>query len=295
MTDGLSPTLRRWDLGEDLRRIRESQGKTIEEVSADLMALHGTGFSAAKISRLETGSRGANPRDVRDLCAYYGVDATEQERLVGLARAVRLENRLQSLRLAYPEYVALEGRAKTLHVYEPMYIPGLLQTYEYHRATYETTRQAGLVQDLSEDAFKDMAQVREERKRRMTGPDALVINAVIDENVIHRLVGSDRIMAEQLSHLLEVSGQPNVTLRVVPLSNGLYPGCESAGFSMLGLGQAGTTREYACYLEGLVASVWAERATDLATVSNVFAYVETIALDPQESHELIADTLRRLS
>ena len=295
MTDGLSPTLRRWDLGEDLRRIRESLGKTIEEVSADLMAQYGTGFSAAKISRLETGSRRANPRDVLDLCAYYGVDATERERLIGLAKAVRLENRLQSVRMAYPEYVALEARARTLHVYEPMFVPGLLQTYEYHRSTYEMMRKASLEQDVSEDAFKDMAQVREERKRRMAGSDALTINAVIDENVIHRRVGSDRIMAEQLNHLLDVSGQPNVTLRVVPMSTGLYPGCESAGFSMLGLGQAETTKEYACYLEGLVASVWAERASDLATVTSVFAHVESIALDPQQSHELIADAIGRFS
>ena len=294
MADGLSPTRRRWDLGEALRGIRESQGKTIDEVSVDLTAQYGTGFSSTKISRLETGSRGANPRDVRDLCVYYGVGQAEQERLVGLAKEVRLENRLQSVRLAYPEYVALEARAKVLRTFEPMFIPGLFQTPEYYSAMFDNLRQAGLDRDTTDEMVRDLAQVRQERKRRLDGPDALIVNAVVDENVLRRRVGSRRVMAEQLSHLLDLASLPNITLRVVPLAVGVYPGCESAGFSMLGLGEAEALRESACYLEGMVGTVWAERASDLVLVADVFAHVESLALGVEQSRELVADIANSL-
>ena len=116
----------------------------------------------------------------------------------------------------------------------------------------------------------------------------MVVNAVVDENVIRRRVGSGRVMAEQLAHLVELASLPTITLRVVPLSAGVYPGCESAGFSMLGLGEQETARESACYLEGMVGTIWAERVSDLALVADVFVHVESLALSAEQSRELIA-------
>jgi len=41
--------------------------------------------------------------------------------------------------------------------------------------------------------------------------------AVVDESVLHRVVGSPAVMQAQLERLLELSDLPNVTLRVIPL------------------------------------------------------------------------------
>ena len=62
-----SPTLRRRQLGMQLRRLREAAGVTIDQVAARLEC------SASKISRIETGQTGVTPRDVRDMAAVYGV------------------------------------------------------------------------------------------------------------------------------------------------------------------------------------------------------------------------------
>lgn len=293
MTSELSPTLRRWELGRALREIREAQGKTIEQVSADLSEAYTTGFSAAKISRLETGKRGANPRDVRDLCDYFGVDAVERDRLVGLAKAVRSETRLQGAREGYAEYVAIEARARAMRTYEPMFVPGLLQTLDYAKETFDSY--APLDPDSSDERAKALIQVRLERQRRLEGPEPLTLNAIIDENVLHRLVGSTGVMAQQLRHLTVMSERPNISLRVIPAHRGLYPGCESSGFAMLELDESERIRENVCYVEGLVGPVWAESAADRERVAQTFEYLEGIALSVDLSREFINAAARRFS
>ena len=53
----------------------------MDQVAAELLC------SPSKVSRLETGQRGATLRDIRDLCNLYGVtEAADRERLMTLAR-----------------------------------------------------------------------------------------------------------------------------------------------------------------------------------------------------------------
>src|SRR5277367_5526340 len=63
-----SPTIRQRELGLRLRKLRTGLGLTVEDVADKLLC------STAKISRMETGARRPALRDVRDLCALYGVD-----------------------------------------------------------------------------------------------------------------------------------------------------------------------------------------------------------------------------
>jgi transcriptional regulator with XRE-family HTH domain len=64
----ISPTMRQRELGKRLRELRGQHGLTIEEVAGILLC------SATKISRLEAGARRPSLRDVRDLCALYGLN-----------------------------------------------------------------------------------------------------------------------------------------------------------------------------------------------------------------------------
>ena len=80
MAEG-SPTVRRRELGALLRRLREDRGMSVKQVTERLLC------SPSKVSRIETGQRGATLRDVRDLCDLYGVaDQTERDQLMRLAR-----------------------------------------------------------------------------------------------------------------------------------------------------------------------------------------------------------------
>jgi transcriptional regulator with XRE-family HTH domain len=289
-----SPALRRWQLGGTLRRIREDLHKTIEQVAEDLSAMHGSGFSAAKIGRLETGQRGANPRDVRDLCDYYGIDPEERDRLISMAREVRQNNRIQSVGAAYDEFIALESIARTLRVFEAIFVPGLLQTAEYYRALYESEARSGVKPELTADGLELFAGVRRKRQLRLVGDDAINCRAIVDENVIRRHVGSPEVMSAQLAHLIELSRRPNIVLRVIPISVGVYPGWESTGFALLEYDQSENLRDNVCYVEGFVTALWAEQAAARQHVASIFTYMEEIALDPDESRALMDEARRAL-
>ena len=293
MSDSLSPALQRRTLGRELRHIREAKGKTIDTVAKDLNRAYSTGFSAAKISRLETGKRGANPRDVRDLCDYYGVESTERDRLVELAKVAREDNQLQGVPESYVDYMILEAQALEVRTYEPTLIPGLLQTVDYDRAKFDGYALSGLDPDSSTESSRKRIELRVERQRRLTAAEnPLIYKAVVDEAVLRRCVGSAEVMAAQLAHLEEMARLPNITLRVVPFSRGLYPGCESAGFSLFKLDPDETTADNVYFLEGLGGSVWAEKEADRRRIAVTFDHLETIAMGDNESLDFIREIAR---
>ena len=290
-----SPTLGRIQLGVELRRLRETANKTIDQVSRELSELLGPGFSPTKLSRLETGKRPANQRDVRDLCVYYGASADDLDRLVEMAKASRMQNRWQGLTEAYAEYMALESIASGVRVYESMLVPGLLQTPEYSNAVAvgnafeQTAASEGEGADL-----QVKTDVRIARQQRLRDSPALRLHAIVDENVLRRRIGGDEVMSRQLRQIREVSRLRNVTLQVVPISRGAYPGIESAGFSILDFAPGVHSQDYVCFLEGIVGVVWAEREAERLRVVRVFQYMEQLALSPKESRELLDTVISEL-
>ena len=70
MANESNPTLRRRELGFQLRQLRLDRGLSIEDVTKRAM------FSQTKLSRMETGRVGASPRDIRDLAIVYGISDT---------------------------------------------------------------------------------------------------------------------------------------------------------------------------------------------------------------------------
>src|SRR5688572_19212865 len=126
VNSGANPTVRRRELGTLLRRYRVEAGLTVKDVSDRLLV------SAAKISRIETGHRGgASQRDVRDLCALYGVEDGVREHLMALAREGRQQGWWQEFDLPTPALIGLETSAATITEFQTTTIPGLLQTPQY--------------------------------------------------------------------------------------------------------------------------------------------------------------------
>lgn len=94
--------------------------------------------------------------------------------------------------------------------FEPVMIPGLLQTGEYARAIKEQSRML-----TEQDIEEGMAQRvrRQSVLLRREAPDLL---AIIDELVLHRVIGNPEVLRQQLDHLLELSQRQHITIRVVP-------------------------------------------------------------------------------
>lgn len=96
----VSPTERRRELGSRLRSLRSDAGLTAEQVAEWL------GVDPSKISRLETGQRGAAETDIARLCDLYQVDAQDRSHLAALAADGKKRAWWQRPSLPYSNYIA---------------------------------------------------------------------------------------------------------------------------------------------------------------------------------------------
>jgi transcriptional regulator with XRE-family HTH domain len=270
-----SPTVRRRELGALLRALRNEQGMTVEQVAERLLC------SSSKVSRMETGHRGATLRDVRDLCDLYGVtDPGERDRLMTLAREGKQQAWWKSYDLpdSYSTYVGLEAEAVTIKDYDSAVVPGLLQTPDYIRARHE-----GAMPRLDSAEIERRVEVTKTRQLLLTRDDPPRFWFVLDEAALHRVVGGPAAMNTQLERLVEASRLPNVTIQIIPYVVGAHPAIDSI-FTIVEFagGVPGVV-----YVEGLVGSIYLERPEDLERYQEVFARLCTIALSPQDSVALL--------
>ena len=270
---GSSPTVRRRELGALLRALRNERGLTVEQVAAELLC------SPSKVSRMETGQRGATARDIRDLCELYGVaELGERSRLARLAAEGKQQGWWQTYELDYfATYVGLEQAAIAIRQYQSTVVPGLLQTPDYARAMAE-------VLEVGPGRVDELVEVKIRRQRLLATKLSTPVSVIIDEAVLHRLVGGSQAMHDQLQHLIDVTESSNVTIQVVPYSVGAHPAMEST-FAILDFDESVPS---VVYVEGLVGFLYLERPQDITRYEQVFDRLRHIALSPQESIELIA-------
>ncbi|WP_204946349.1 DUF5753 domain-containing protein [Micromonospora luteifusca] len=117
-------------------------------------------------------------------------------------------------------WVDLEREAVTLRSFELTWVPGLLQTEAYARATL-----AGGV--LTPEAVVEFAEARINRQAILGRGGGPLLIAVLDEGVLRRRVGDDRaLMAVQLARLVEYAELGSVQLHIVPADAPSYPGLD---------------------------------------------------------------------
>jgi len=269
-----SPTVRRRELGALLRALRNQNGLTVEQAADQLLC------SPSKVSRMETGHGAATPRDIRDLCNLYAVtDQAERDRLMKLARESKLQGWWQSYDLTYATYVGLEAEAVAISDFQSSVVPGLLQTPDYARAGHE-----GTMPRLTNEQIEMQIQAKLTRQSLLTQANPLTFRAVMDEAVLRRVVGGPQVMGKQLDRLIEVARLPNVTLQIIPFTVGSHPGLES-NFNILELPKPTPS---IVFVEGLVGSMYLERAEDLKRYQEVFERLQTVALSPKDTIDAIA-------
>jgi transcriptional regulator with XRE-family HTH domain len=268
-----SPTVRRRELGALLRGLRIEKGLTVEEVAERLLC------SPSKVSRMETGHGVAAPRDIRDLCDLYEVrDQAERDRMMQLSHESKRHGWWQSYDLPYSTYVGLEVEALSISDFQSSVVPGLLQTADYARAGHE-----GAMPRLSAADIERRIEAKLTRQALLTQADPPSFKAVLDEAVLHRVVGGPHVMRVQLERLIEAARLPNVTLQVITFDVGAHPGLES-NFNILDL----PATSGVVFVEGLVGSIYLERPDDVDRYRRVFARLQEIALSPKDTIAAIA-------
>jgi len=268
-----SPAVRRRELGALLRELRTESGLTVEQVADRILC------SPSKISRMETGHRGATLRDIRDLCELYGVaDPGRRELLTTLAREGKQQGWWQSYDLPYSKYVGLEAEAVSIRGYQSSVIPGLLQTANYARASHE-----GAIPRLDADVIEQRVAARLIRQELLTKESPPHFSEVLDEAALHRHVGGVDVLYEQLTSLIEACELPSVTVQVVPFAVGAHPALEN-NFKILELAPPSPS---VIYTEGLAGSFYLERSEDIEHYGVVFEHLTRLAITPTETIDFI--------
>ncbi|MER6715045.1 helix-turn-helix transcriptional regulator [Streptomyces sp. NPDC000877] len=278
------PAVRRRKLGAELRALRTSAGLTSGE------AARLVGWHQSKVSRIETGTSGVKPADVRLLLDAYGVaDSQLRELLMVLAGSEDSDGRHHwwhayrgVLPPTYRDFISLESQASAMRTLETTVVPGLLQTPEYARAV---TRAA--VEGLSEDRLDTLVEVRLARQDVLRADPPLELSAVLDEAVLRREVGGPGVMARQLERLVEAARLPQVRLQVLPFAAGAHIGV-TGPFVVFSF--SSTSDLDVVVLDHLTSSLYLERKEDLRAYTEAFNTLQIHALSPEDSLDFIAGT-----
>lgn len=195
-----------------------------------------TGMSRAKVGHLETGFQQQDPDDIAVLLTLYGAEQRDLDRLTALTTSGDKTTWWAPWAHVLPDwlktFVGLEGLAEAEFSFEPMIVPGLLQTAEYATAiTAETPR-------VRPDHGERVVNFRLARADRLTDPERpLRLHAVIGEAALRLAVGTEQMRRAQLKHLIEMATLPFVTIQVIRPEDGFHT-ATSGRFFMLDFEQA---------------------------------------------------------
>ncbi|WP_245789693.1 helix-turn-helix domain-containing protein [Streptosporangium canum] len=277
------PTLRAQWLGKQLRELRESVKLTLKQAGDYLQR------DAATISRLEVGITPARAADVLALLNLYGV--SEQKIRDGMERLSRdvwqkgwWDGYASEPLGGMLDHAWLEARAREIRSYDAMVVPGLLQTREYALAVISAS-----------DADADREQIERWVKFRMARQQVLApdsspsVEVVLDEAVLHRVIGNPHVMRAQLEHLLGAMTRRNVTIRILPFSAGAHASPEGP-FTIFDMPEPYPDVAYA---ETRGGSVYTE-AEGAESFVRAYDSIRKAALNPDKSATVIRDAADRI-
>lgn len=267
-------------LGRALRQLREAAGLD-QEHAGKLIDRDQT-----VISRIERGQRGLRNSELRRLLDGYEVDdhAVHAE-LEGLARAGSERGwwarYTATMSPRYASYIRSEADAVEIKTWEPLRIPGLLQTEEYARAVIQ-----GEVWDITDEELERRVEVRMTRQAELSKRHPRLW-VVVDGSVLRRRVGDRSVMLGQLQRLIEVAETRSATVQIMPLTRGAHPG--SGPLTILGYPDT----EPDVYTETIAGDLYLE-GDEAQRGTLAYDHLRASALDAQSSLSEIQRAVREL-
>jgi transcriptional regulator with XRE-family HTH domain len=170
------------------------------------------GMSAAKISRVETGTFMPTVEQVLTLCRVYKAPADVRRELVQMIRELREATTSARVTLQrggwqMQERIGrIESASALLRSFSSDTVIGLLQTEPYIRAMTESF--------VTGEDLDRIVTARLDRQRVLDTDRQFRL--VMSEGALRWNMGGTTLMLEQLAHLTEVSRHENVQLGIIP-------------------------------------------------------------------------------
>jgi transcriptional regulator with XRE-family HTH domain len=278
------PAVIRRRLGARLKEVRGEKGFRLDEVAKRL------NFSAAKLSRIETGKTAPKRRDLTSLLNIYEVSGGLHDELMQLAQYAIGQGWWQPLpgSARIPgdlnQYLSLEAEAAAIRQFSASAIPGLLQIEAYARDIIRST----LPQE-SDYTVDELVSIRLGRqdvlRRTVSGFGPLTLHAILDEAALHR--GKPDVLKQQLRSLLMQTAHPNITIQVFPFTSG-FDEAHSA-FTIFDLREEGDSP--VINVESTGYDNFYDRATSVALFNDIWQDLTDRSLTSGETCEYISALL----
>jgi transcriptional regulator with XRE-family HTH domain len=279
MGDSASPLLQRRRLRTELRTARLNKELTQEQVARAME------WSLSKMNRIEKAKTGISTNDLKVLLPLYGItDKKRTQELLDLARAARQPGWWRQYSDVAPgrllELIDFESAASAVHQFETTFVPGILQTEEYASAILQEFHSG----NMPDENIRKLVELRTRRRDLLVGADAPKFSFVLDESVVHRVVGNPAATSKQFWHLISTAELPSVTIRIVPFTAGLHLGMGGA-FEVVEFDD--TDDENIVYFEDQRGDFISDDPAEASRYLKAFHLIEEKSLAPADSVALL--------
>ncbi|MFC9995733.1 helix-turn-helix domain-containing protein [Nocardia sp. NPDC127526] len=283
-------TLPRRQLGRLLREAREATGMSLEE-AARLME-----WGKSTLSRLERGkSERVRIRDVIGLCELFGTDEEKTAAIRELAEQAPVRSWWRSygdvIAARFNTYLGLEAGASELAIFQPLIVPGILQTTDYAR----TLDRQYFSRDTDEELDRRVG-IRMQRQHIITRQRQPVqLSVVLHESVLRTTVGSRQIMAGQLRHIADLSTRDNIQVRILPFRAGFPAGIVVSQFIIMSFpkdSRGKPVEPTVVFAESFTGDVYLEETGDVRRCRETFRTLQRATLDDRPSRDLMREIAR---
>ncbi|WP_181786174.1 helix-turn-helix domain-containing protein [Streptomyces phytophilus] len=184
-------------------------------------------------------------------------------------------------RAKLPEYFRdvafLEEEALSRYDWNPLLVPGLLQTEAYARALISAH-----CPPLAEDEIEQSVEARMARQRLLTRKKPVELCFIVGEAALRNQVGGKRVQREQLETLRKHTDLPHVEIQVMPWTCGFHPGLNGPMIVM-----ETAEHEVLGYVESQEAGFVVSEADRVSAFTHRYGKMRSLALNPDESAQFI--------
>lgn len=271
MTGRNDPSALRWLIGVELSAYRKQAALSLAELSAS------SGITKPKLGHMESGRYQQYPEDIARVLTVCGADQPTMDRLATLSCRAGSKSWWAPWAHVVPEwlktFVGLEGLAESEFVYQPLVLPGLIQTPDYARGLTSAT---SLVRESHSERF---VSFRVARAQRLSDPEPLRLHLVVGEAALRLTVGSAQTRRDQYERIIEIAALPHVTFQVLRPECGPHEAGGAGQFVVLTFAEARPV----VYSEHLDGAVYVQNQDDVRTYTLAANNLHHVALTPEES------------
>jgi transcriptional regulator with XRE-family HTH domain len=258
--------------GAMLRYHREQAGLSRADLARQVSK------SVSLIQAIELGQRAATPEVTTDLERALAADGA----LTRLREEIGDGLGYQPYPSWFQDWLISEREAKKLRWFEPMLVPGLLQTEAYARAIFRARF------GMTTEEIDGSVAARLKRQEILAREQPTILWVIVDEAVLRRPVGGPQVMREQVGHLIDLIQCPCVSIQVIASSVGAHRGLSTGGFAIADFEGAPTVG----YQETACQGQFIDRREDVETLVDCWDTLGREALPWAASQALLEDVAK---